>query len=207
MKVYWNEFVGATESPVWADAVAQQICINVIKIKKVAKELGLPAHYHRVPIPGKPWCKKRLRVFYPSEIALIRAVCKPEFATEVDLPDWLWGARRPTHQAARGGRVSRGDAGAGGQAVDAEEAGTVGSDGDAYRGEGRGDYGHEGGAGPQGAVSSSTSLGRRTWRKSPASPTVGDSGAQAGVAELDVPGRPTESGGGDSGDSHRGGEP
>lgn len=186
VKVKWNEFVGPCESPIWAETVAEQTCIHVDKIKAVAKELGLPPHYHRVSVPGKTWCKKYLRVFYPSEVALIRLVVKPEFGAEVDLPDWLWGARRPQGATLGPGGISGGDARTIGTTIYPEESGAFGGRHDGDREVHGEDYGHDDAAGPSGAVGSLEGAGRHSGDQSPTGPSSGDDCPQSGTPQLDV---------------------
>ena len=122
MRVRLNNLIGATEPPVSFNDTAQKLGVSDDTLRRRAKELGLPPHYHRVSVPGKPWCLKRVRTLYPTEILLLRVTIKPEFATEIQVPDWLWGGR-PESEAAGVGGVQRAHAGGDHEAVYGQEGG------------------------------------------------------------------------------------
>ena len=107
-----NDLIGPTEPPVSFNDTAAKLGVSDDTLRRRAKELGLPPHYHRVSVPGKPWCLKRVRTLYPTEILLLRVTIKPEFATQVTVPDWLWGGRSQGEVVGAGGvqrACARGD--------------------------------------------------------------------------------------------------
>lgn len=89
MKVVLNDWVGALEHPIYFRVAAQRLGITHETLKKLSDRLGFPAHYRNIPFPDKPWCHYRIRVCYPSELLVFRAIRQPEFRNEVDVPDWL----------------------------------------------------------------------------------------------------------------------
>ena len=123
MEVELNRLVGVGERSYWLNEVAAYLDATPEAVRKACAELGLPPHYRRQPVKGKPWCKKYIRVLYPTEILLIRVQIKPEFSTLITVPDWLWRERGRPAPSTFGTRwVQRRGVRKAGEAVGGEEA-------------------------------------------------------------------------------------
>ena len=186
MEVRLSELVGADEKPIWWRVAAATLNLTHDGLKKLSDKAGFPAHYVKIIPESCKHTSYKVRVCYPSELLVFRAIRYPEFGQTVTIPDGVWERRQPAGSIVDVGGFQRGDPGGVSQAGVGEAGVVVRGAGDAaLRASGDGP-GFEDGTGLAGPVGSGAECGAGLGDAGPTGETDGDDCPQAGTAGVDA---------------------